>query len=368
MKNSKPQILIVSCDIKVRGGIAAHVNSLLESNLNENYQLTHIATHVEGTIFKRIGKALKGYSRLLYHILKNKPKLIHIHSASRGSFFRKSLAVLIAKIFNIPILFHIHGGYFDLFYRKLPVLLQKYVKWILSTADFVIVLSEHWRNFFSRLVDPDKIGIMNNTVSVPANVIKAKKDDNEKYSILFLGRILDRKGAFDLIRSIPDVVNEFPNCEFIFAGDGEIEKAARMTEAMGISYYTKFLGWINGKEKEAVLRNSDLYVLPSHIEGLPISLLEAMSYGLPVIATPVGGIPEVVEDGVNGFTVPCGDITILSERIIQVLKDKYLFQLMSKSNYLKIAQNFSASNMIEKLSDIYNSIIANRLNLVTSNL
>jgi glycosyltransferase involved in cell wall biosynthesis len=367
MENSKPQILIVSCDINVRGGITTHVNSLLQSNLKENYQLIHIATHVEGTIVKRIGKAIAGYSKLLYHILKNKPNLVHIHSASLGSFFRKSIAVLITKIFNIPVLFHVHGGYFDVFYHKLPDVVKKYVKWILSITDFVIVLSEHWKNFFSTLVNPDKIEILHYAVTLPQIVTKERKDKNAKYSILFLGRVLERKGAFDLIKSIPGVLNNIPTCEFIFAGDGDVNNAIRMTEDMRISQHTKFLGWIKGKEKEQILRNSDLSVLPSYIDCLPNSLLEAMSYGVPVISTPVGGIPDVLEDGVNGFIVPCGDTVMLSKRITDILKNYSLFQNMSKNNYRKIAQNFNTTKIIEKLRNIYNSMIANQINIVTNN-
>ena len=140
-----------------------------------------------------------------------------------------------------------------------------------------------------------------------------------------------------------------------------------MTEDMRIRQHTKFLGWIKGKEKEQILRNSDLSVLPSYIDCLPNSLLEAMSYGVPVISTPVGGIPDVLEDGVNGFIVPCGDTVMLSKRITDILKNYSLFQNMSKNNYRKIAQNFNTTKIIEKLRNIYNSMIANQINIVTNN-
>ena len=125
-----------------------------------------------------------------------------------------------------------------------------------------------------------------------------------------------------------------------------------------IEEYVKILGQVPEGEKILQLRSSDIFVLPTFSEGLPISLLEAMAAGLPIISTPVGAIPEVIDEGKNGFLIQPGDYEALAEKIVILAKDHKARQEMGKNNLVKIMEQYDQSIIIRKLSNVYSQLLA----------
>ena len=116
------------------------------------------------------------------------------------------------------------------------------------------------------------------------------------------------------------------------------------------------LGWVSGAAKERELQQATLYVLPSYIEGLPMGVLEAMAIGAPVIATKVGGIPDAIEDGANGFLVEPGDVNALADRIIQLLADAQLRNRFATAARARIVSSFSPERVLARLEDVYRKL------------
>ena len=148
-------------------------------------------------------------------------------------------------------------------------------------------------------------------MEVPSQVSPPSSSPPVKF--LFLGRIGERKGAFDLIKAfslLPE--GEKNNSELIMAGDGDLEEARNLVDHLNVSDQITFPGWIDTEERDRLLDQGSVFVLPSYNEGLPLSMLEAMAWGLPVIVTPVGGISEIVHDGENGLVVEPSNIEQLS--------------------------------------------------------
>jgi glycosyltransferase involved in cell wall biosynthesis len=142
----------------------------------------------------------------------------------------------------------------------------------------------------------------------------------------------------------------------LLCGNGEIEKVSKCVAGLGLKEVVELPGWISGQEKKKLLDEAYLYVLPSYFEGLPMSILEALATGTPVITTPVGGIPDAVRDGYNGFLVPTNSPQQIADRIEKVLNDKNLWNRLSENALLTIKDDFSMKQTEEKLRVLYGGL------------
>jgi glycosyltransferase involved in cell wall biosynthesis len=164
------------------------------------------------------------------------------------------------------------------------------------------------------------------------------------------------KGTYDMLKAISDNAAKLRGkFKLNIGGNGETEKVLTFIEQNGISDIVEFYGWVSGDEKVKLLNESDVYILPSYYEGLPISILEAMSYRMPIISTPVGGIPEIVDES-NGVLVEPGNTKQISEAINTFLNNKDRLQTMGENSYKK-AQPYLPDNVCKQLNELYKSLI-----------
>ena len=270
-------------------------------------------------------------------------KIVHIHTASYNSFWRSSLFVWLSKKFGKKTLLHIHGGGFKEFYALNPQKISR----ILNQCDTLIVLSESWKDFFSEVTSAPNIEIVNNIIPYPTIKGELKRSDSGITRFLFLGLITEQKGIFDLISVIATNKEALRGKMVLYVGgNGKVKQLVDFIEKNGISDIVQYKGWISGKDKTEILNLSDVYILPSYTEGLPMSILEAMSYKMVIISTPVGGIPEVVKNGVNGYLVPPGDKSELYNKILSIIDDVDNRMKMGKESY-KFSEIFFP-NYVEK--------------------
>lgn len=293
-----------------RGGIGA----VLEEYAANIQPFNFLASYKPGgwlSIGWHYIKFLFSFTR--YLIVNRQIKIVHIHTSSYGSFIRKSLVVLIAKLFGKKTIMHIHGSEFQVFYHKTGVL-KGVVRKILNLNNLIICLSPQWVDFFSKFIPAEKLVVLNNPVSGKYKLEKKKADN--KIQFLFLGRIGQRKGIFDLVSAINELPVEKRNrMRLVAGGDGEIDKLTSLVKQFSLEENVIYAGWVTGTKKAELLSASDVYILPSYNEGLPISILEAMTGLLPVISTPVGGITEIVRDNENGILVQPGDVKAIKSAI-----------------------------------------------------
>jgi glycosyltransferase involved in cell wall biosynthesis len=142
----------------------------------------------------------------------------------------------------------------------------------------------------------------------------------------------------------------------LLGGDGELETARQRAVERGVSSHVEILGWVRGEDKRRLLEYSTVYVLPSYNEGLPMSVLEAMAYGLPVVTTSVGGIPEAITDGVEGFLIDAGDVHSQAERLVLLLDDPELSRRMGELARRKAELIFSVECIVPQLENIYKQL------------
>ena len=314
-------ILTIGIDYRVvRGGVAA-----VENVYSTFYQpFNHVTTTVTNGQVKKLLVLCKAILQFLYWMLFHPEiKIVHVQGSVGASFWRKAIFIYIAKFFHKKVVWHMHAGRFAVFYQQHRYAVRK----VVNKSDVIIALSEYWKEYFKNEFPTKRVEIIKNVISAP----KAHKQQTSYFTLLFLGLLGKNKGIYDLLECIWDHKVEFQGkLKLYIGGNGEIEHVKQLIKEYGIADIVIFEGWVSGDKKIELLNKSDAYILPSYKEGLPISILEAMSYGMPIISTPVGGIPEIVSNGENGYLVEPGNKEDIYKAIISLLNDSDLRNRMGR--------------------------------------
>lgn len=291
------------------GGISSVVNEYADNFETFKYVVT--AASRDDNKLKKMYDVLSGLLIFVFRLVFDRQiKIVHVQGSHGASFDRKKVFVKIAKRFGRKVIWHMHASQFVPFYES-----RKDKASIVSTlnkADKLIVLSSYYAEFYKSIgVDEDRIVTLNNIVPYPRIEIQKSRYEN-KLRLLFLGEISRRKGVFDLVQAIRENQSLAEQIEIRIGGNGETEKLKDLIHDAGLTKCIKFEGWVSGEKKNALLNWADVYILPSYNEGLPISILEALSYNCPVISTPVGGVEEVVKDERRMLGTSCGNGRIVT--------------------------------------------------------
>lgn len=351
-------ILMLGTRFDTMGGISSVVNAYRAAGLFDRQNVQYVPTHGDGNAVRKLQLAMYGMLRVICLLLAGKVDLAHIHVSSRASFWRKLIVSLPLVVTRKPIVLHLHGSEFDIFHdEECSSLSRRLVRWFFEHSDRVIVLSESWLDWVRSRFPNARVMLIYNPVSLPA---VADFETRAPATLLFLGRIGQRKGAYDLIPAVAKLLPEFPGLRLIMGGDGELEKARRVAESLGIAAHLELAGWVTGPAKQELLTQASVYVLPSYHEGLPMSVLEAMAAGLPVVSTRVGGIPEAVREGENGFLIVPGDVEALGDRLRSLLSDADLRRRMGESARERIRMHFSTEVIVPRIEALYAELLDGR--------
>lgn len=214
----------------------------------------------------------------------------------------------------------------------------------------------------SGIVDAEKVVRVSNGVTM--SELQGTTDAVEKSDrkvILFLGRLAHRKGFFDLIHALASLRRQGHDVELWAGGDGDLDHAMAVAREHNVADAVRILGWIGEEEKSDALRRAWVFCLPSYAEGLPMALLEAMGAGVPVVTTRVGGIPEAVDDGCEGYLIKPGDREELQKALASVLDDQELRRQMGVAARLRVETTFSLRSTVQVLEGVYEELGARRI-------
>ncbi|MET0062176.1 MAG: glycosyltransferase family 4 protein [Candidatus Thiodiazotropha endolucinida] len=351
-------ILMIGTALNTQGGVSSVVNVLREGGLFERNGIEYIATHRDGGPVVKFAAAVTGWLCCMGRLLGNRPDLLHVHMSSRASFWRKLLFFLPAFTLRVPVIVHLHGGGFKEFYLKeSPAPVRRLIRFVFERATRVIVLAEGWKEWVMSVFPNARVVSLYNPVMLPKCV---NFEARESTTLLFLGRVCAQKGAFDLIEGVARLKEFFPAIRLLMGGDGELAEARRRAVDLGLYEQVELLGWVRGEQKQTLLETAAIYVLPSYHESLPMSVLEAMANGLPVISTLVGGIPEAVSDGIEGYLVEPGDVDMLKERLAGLLRDEDLRRRMGKAGRLKVEHSFSTEVVVPQFEALYAELLSGK--------
>ena len=352
------------------GGVYTHIKNIaIRISRFHNVELHIIVLSEKDCTEKLFGSTVHFIKREYFRaanyfynptLIKNKileidPDIVHVHQA----FNYHSIAVC-ALTRKYPLIVTIHQGMADEIKNRLSPSLRRYIKLkinpylekrMLKRASHIIVLSPHVKEYFSDL--KSKITVIPNGVDFEEIQNSGQKRDIAHPSIFFAGRLEKVKGVNILLRAIPHIKRLIPDVKVYIAGSGSEEnKLKNLVKELNLTENVRFLGFISGDAKWSYYKSIDLCVVPSINEAFGLSSLEAMACGKPVVASNVGGIPYVVENGKTGLLFECGNIDDLAEKIIALLQNKELREKMEKAGQER-AKEFSWDKITDRTVELY---------------
>lgn len=279
--------------------------------------------------------------------------LVHIHMAEHGSVARKGIIVLMAALFRVPVVLHLHGGRFPEQVRNAGPLTGWAIRRMVALCAETVVLGDFWQRFMVEEFGADarRVTVLHNAVPGPQAIPLRSAD--RPVRILFLGRLIKLKGIHVLLDALAAAECRSRPWELVIAGDGDLETYRRQTEALGLAGRVHFTGWLDQDGCRRHLQQSDVLVLPSMFEGLPMAVLEAMAHGLSIIATPVGSVGDAIEHEVTGLLVPPGEVPPLAEALVRILDDADLRRRLGAGARRKFETCFDIAVYRDRLIDIY---------------
>lgn len=358
--NNRIHILMLGTSLQVHGGISSVEKQILQHPWPEDMKIELLPTYVDGSRFRQARCFVVAYLALVRRLREKKPlTAVHLHMAYGGSFFRMYAIHRLIKRYGKKDIIHLHGSEFQKFYQESPAVVQKMVHRMFRECNWLLVLGASWENFVRKIVPDVKVCCLHNAVHIPVPGQCARWNPSI-FHILYMGVLIPRKNVNELLMAAaylkqnPAMKLPF---ELLIAGQGEEESNLRqMCRALGITDCVRFCGWVDGEEKQWLLSGSQCLVLPSSNEGLPVSVLEAMSYGLPVIATNAGSTGEVLDDRKNGYLLDSHEPEQIAEAIIRISETEQNWNSLSAHARNTILNSYDETHLFKKLEDLYRQI------------
>jgi len=346
----------------LKGGIAAVVRTLRESGLFDRARIEYVVTHLDTGAFGKVLQFSRAVVATLRALLKGDVALVHVHVSFNASFWRKATLLWIARRFGVPTVFHLHSGGFDEFAARGGPIRRWCIRRSLRASSVVVVLSKHWHDWVEQFAPGSKVRVVANPVQVPASIHDRSKAGARAHAgrVLFLGKICDEKGTFDLLHAWQRFRQVAPGWRLAIGGFGEVERFLEEASRIGVRDDIEYLGWVAGEAKARELASADIFVLPSYKEGMPVAILEAMAFGAAVIATPVGGVPDMMEAGVHGVWVRQGDVVGLADAIVRLAGSPQLRATLAAASRKHVASHYATEKVVEQIVSLYREVAANQ--------
>lgn len=321
------------------GGVGAVVESYRAHGLFSRWPVQYIATSAEGQVLQEISSVGKAVRDFTLALIRHPDMAVHLH-LSRRSFWRQVPFAAAALAARSPLVVQLHGPGLGAEARTL-----------LEHAACVVVACEAQRLWVKSLARRAHVLCVPPPAAAPV-----RPQGSRPNVVLFLGRLEAGKGIYDLLDAVAAVRAAVPDVRLVCAGRGDRPGVARYAERLGIADAVKFTGSVGPSGKRALLETAAAFALPSYDEALPVSLIEAMSAGVPPIVTPVGGIPEVVQEGVSGLFVAPGDRAGLERRLKRLLLDRALAERIGAAARESARLRFAPDRVLARLDELYGSL------------
>jgi len=352
-KAARARVVYVGPGERCRGGIASVIGAYRQSGLWGRYDCRWLATMDDRNGLRKVLAFLGALVRSVPMLAR--ADIVHVHTASRTSFYRKSVFVRLAKLLGKRVVLQVHGGGFAGFVAGQRRLGRWMTRRLLGVCDAVLVLSESKGRELREVLGGVESEIMPNPS--PPVVASVEGQDKSGGTVFFAGWIEEHKGVFDLLEAFAAVTERVPEARLVVAGKGQIKAAAARAAALGIGKHVTFPGWLGGEALARAYAEAAVFCLPSYVEGLPMSILEAMSYGTAVVASRVGGIPDVISDGLNGLLVEPGQVGALADALVGVLQDGRRREELGCAAKRTVAADYSLEAVSEQLGRLYERLL-----------
>ncbi len=349
------RVLMLGPSLCVRGGVSS-VERLMLKHAPSEIRYFHLSTMKEGPNLLKCIRGAILWLMFPFILLWYRPTTVHIHFASRMSTWRKFPFAFMSRVFLSKVVLHAHGSEFKEFYQNSFFLARFLIRRFLSCGTVLLTLSERWDQWYSSIIPKryTNIRILPNPIESTRSRAPQQQDE---CVIIFNGSFEHRKGPKTLITAV-SLLSESVRSQIrvLMTGPGDHNALRRFTEEYDHRERIEILGWLSEADYLSVREEASIFVLPSFNEGLPMAMLEAMALGQVPITTPVGGIPDVIEDGTNGLLVEPGDASSVAAAIERLVTDENLRQSLS-DGALATSREHDITDYMLRLSAIYSSPI-----------
>lgn len=352
-------VIVSTGGVKGGGGIGS-VTRMMTRWIRDNRTDIHVQPidpRGEGSILWSPLYIVAGLAKILTLRMSGKADILHLQVSERMSFPRKGIFQLFGRLIGMRVVLHHHGAELVPFYQDASPRMRSLVRLMVHRADINIVLGDVWQRLLV-----DEMQLAPERVVVRFNAAENVGSGNaavDPWHFLIVANLSPRKGVGELLQSVARLKNEGFPIRLTLAGGGQIERYKAEAEELGITDRLDFTGWVSGKDVHELLRSRSALVLPSYQEGFPMAIIEALSAGLPVVATPVGSIGEMMKEGDDCLLVQPGDVDALTAALLRVATDTDLRRRLKDNGAALYAEHFDINGYMQRMLALYTRIIAN---------
>lgn len=350
------------------GGIGAFNQLLLASSLPTRVNLRFVRTSAQNRALARTGSftasnfvaAVQDCARFAMAAIAHRPHVSHITTAFGLSFVKNSVCVAVARLLGSRVLLHPHCSY-SILYTERSRIWKSYFRQVIRLTQGVVALSREWNSLSSVMPAcqvyefPNALDLVRYREAAVRHL--APERNGNALRVLYLGYLGRAKGSFDLIEAAADLRLKSDGVAIDLVGDeltpGELQPIKERIQALGLSESVRVHPFAVGSVKASFFQQADIFVYPSHHEGMPMAVLEAMACALPIVATSVGGLPDIVHQGVNGFLVPPGQPAAMASALHDLCLHGNLRSSMGRNAYQIASEQFDIEDRVGQLVEIY---------------
>ena len=288
--------------------------------------------------------------------------LLHVNITGRGSTPRKLVLTAVARAVGLPYLLHVHDYDYAADIRARGPRMRRLVRSMFASAARVLVLGrEAQRGLAAELALPaERIQVLPNAVPDPHPAPPVPAAAGAPCHLVFLGYLSARKGVPELLQALADPALAALPWRATLAGGGPVEEFRARAASLGLVGRVVFPGWIDQAAASAQCASADILVLPSHAEGLAMSVLEGLAHGLAVVTTPVGAHAEVIEPECSGLLVPPGDVAALAAALARVIGDAALRDRLRAGARARFLEQYDVRIYAERLAQLHAGLLRER--------
>lgn len=340
------RVLIVGSAEQSAGGVASVIRTMKKMPVWRECDCYWLGTQIQRSYMWKMWYALKAYCIALFIIWRY--DIVHFHTVpDRIGLIIQMPVLLMAMAGRKKIIMHIHMG--NQLKRHAG---NGLFKWCLRRANIIVLLAKRWEALFK-----DVFADVNVPTTVIYNACETENRETDfeqkEKSIIMAAYFNDNKAPDILLKAWKRICNKYPDWHVTMMGNGEVERFRRMAEEMGLQESVTFTGYITGKAKEDAFRKASIYCMCSYEEGFPVVVLEAWANGICLVTTPVGGLPDVIEEGKNCLTFPFGDADALGQQLSRLIENEDMRREMARYSHDFVDREFSIKEVGERIKAIY---------------
>lgn len=346
MNSKNPKVLFVATSRQTMGGISSVLKHYEKMEIWNKYRCAWLETQINKGMALKLWYMIKAYITMLFIIPRY--DIVHFHTVPGMSIKIQLPVFLYSRLWKKRTIIHIHVGDSMILDHKNDSLF----KYVLAKATKVVVLADSFK------------GIMETAFNIQAEVLynpidnidSREKEDGEKY-ILFSSIASPNKGYDTLLKAYRIVAEKYPEWGLVMAGFGDSQEAKDLICELGLIEKVTIHKWCDRAAMNNLYNNAGMFCIASLKEGFPMTFLEAASYGVPIVTTPVGGLKDVIKNEENCMVFDFNDHTMLAEQIIKLIENPALRENISKELKLLIKNKFSINILDKDITTLYRNII-----------